>query len=33
MNGDHKWAFYGACVALGGLVLISFSRRLAPRDH
>jgi hypothetical protein len=32
MNGDHKWAFYGACVAFGGLVLISFSRRLAARS-
>ena len=31
MNGEKRWALYGACVALGGLVLISFSRRLAPR--
>jgi hypothetical protein len=33
MNGDKKWALYGACVALGGLVLMSFSRRLASRDR
>lgn len=28
MNGDHKWALYGACIALGGLVLMGFARRL-----
>jgi hypothetical protein len=26
LNGDHKWAFYGACLALGGSVLIGFAR-------
>ncbi len=33
MNGDKKWAFYGACVALGGVVVMGFSRRLARRDR
>ena len=27
MNGDHKWALYGACLALGGFVLMAFVRR------
>jgi uncharacterized membrane protein len=27
MNGDLKWAFYGGCVALGGLVLLAWTRR------
>jgi hypothetical protein len=31
MNGDRKWALYGACIALGGLVLLGFARRLAAR--
>lgn len=26
MNGDHKWALYGACLALGGFVLLRFAR-------
>ena len=26
MNGDLKWAFYGGCVALGGLVLLARTR-------
>ena len=26
MNGDHKWALYGACLALGGAVLLGWSR-------
>jgi hypothetical protein len=33
MNGDHKWALYGACLALGGFVLMNFSNRLAGRDR
>ena len=33
MNGDHKWALYGVCVALGGFVLMGFSSRLAPRSR
>ena len=31
MNGDRKWALYGACLALGGFVLLGFSGRLAVR--
>ena len=31
MNGDRKWAFYGACLALGGFVLMGFTGRLARR--
>jgi hypothetical protein len=27
MNGDHKWALYGACLALGGFVLMGWGRR------
>src|SRR5205807_2291220 len=27
MNGDHKWALYGACLALGGFVLMGWARR------
>jgi hypothetical protein len=26
MNGDHKWALYGACLALGGMVLMAWAR-------
>lgn len=26
LNGDHKWALYGVCLALGGFVLMSFAR-------
>jgi hypothetical protein len=33
MNGERKWAFYGACLALGGFVLMGFSSRLARRDR
>ncbi|MFL5295048.1 MAG: hypothetical protein ACJ798_01570 [Phenylobacterium sp.] len=33
MNGDHKWALYGACLALGGLVLMGFARRQGGRDR
>ncbi len=32
MNGDHKWAFYGACLALGGFVLMGFASRLGRRN-
>jgi len=31
MNGDHKWAFYGACLAFGGFVLMGFAQRQGPR--
>ena len=31
MNGDKKWALYGACVALGGFVVMGFSNRFRPR--
>lgn len=31
MNGEHKWALYGACIALGGLVLMNFAGRLGVR--
>jgi hypothetical protein len=27
MNGDHKWALYGACLVLGGIVLMSVANR------
>lgn len=27
MNGDLKWSLYGACIALGGGVLMVWSRR------
>ena len=34
MNGNHKWALYGVCIAMGGLVLMGFANRLGPRrDH
>ena len=32
MNGDHKWALYGACLALGGFVLIGWARGLRRRS-
>ena len=27
MNGDKKWALYGACVAVGGLWIMGVARR------
>ena len=27
MNGDLKWSFYGGSIALGGFVLLAWSRR------
>ena len=27
MNGDLKWSLYGGCIALGGVVLLAWSRR------
>ena len=27
MNGDLKWSLYGVCIALGGAVLMVWSRR------
>jgi hypothetical protein len=34
MNGDRKWAFYGACLAFSGFVLMGFARRLvSSRDR
>jgi len=27
VHGDHKWALYGACLALGGFVLTGWARR------
>jgi hypothetical protein len=26
MNGQHKWALYGACLAFGGFVLLGWAR-------
>jgi hypothetical protein len=26
MNGQHKWALYGVCLAFGGLVLMGWAR-------
>jgi len=31
--GDHKWMFYGACLALGGLVLLRWSRGPSRRHR
>lgn len=31
MNGDHRWALYGACLALGGFVLMGFAGRVGTR--
>ncbi len=31
MNGEHKWALYGACLAFGGFVLLSFANRFRAR--
>ena len=31
LNGDHKWIFYGGCLALGGVVLLSWSRAFGRR--
>ena len=33
MNGQHRWAFYGACLAFSGFVLMGFSSRLGRRDR
>ena len=26
MNGQHRWALYGACLAFGGFVLMGWAR-------
>ena len=32
MNGQHRWALYGACLALGGFVLMGFANRVGARS-